>query len=278
MTSYRQLFNELKQWLNERDAKWFLMEYFDLDASMWITQLDDTIKVDETKWNEITTQLENSVPVQHIIGYQYFFGRKFKVNQDVLIPRVETEELVDKTLYYLNHFFEDQVVNVVDIGVGSGAIAVTIKKERPQTHVYASDISFPALAVAKENAKELEADIEFKQGDLLYPWVIGSIKMDVVVSNPPYIKDNHELSEVTLHDPRLALFGGEDGLDYYRQLFLQLPLVLKPTGFCAIEIGYDLKEALIFEIEKFLPEYHFRVYQDLSGNDRMVILSKQELS
>ncbi len=277
MTSYRLLHQTLTTYINEVDAKWLIQAYFNLSPSDWLLKLDEAIDIDD-KWEQVMSQIKDHVPVQHIIGYQYFYGRQFHVNKHVLIPRKETEELVEKTLYYMNHFYQDKVINVVDIGVGSGAIATTIKLERTNAHVYASDLSEKAIEVAKENAKALKTDIVFKQGDLLYPWIMDDIKMDVIVSNPPYIKTNHELDEVTLHDPKMALFGGEDGLDYYRQLFIQLPLVLKPDGFCALEIGYDLKESLEIEIEKYLPTYHYRVYQDLSGQDRMVVLSKQELS
>ena len=124
------------------------------------------------------------IPVQHITGFETFYGYDFMVNKDVLIPRFETEELVENLLYEYDDFF-DKEVDVVDIGTGSGAIANTLAKEEPRMHVMATDISEEALAMARKNAVNLDVDVDFLQGDMLEP-VYGK-KFDILVSNPPYI-------------------------------------------------------------------------------------------
>ena len=173
-------------------------------------------------------------PTQHLLGVREFFGRDFEVNPAVLIPRPETELLVEAVLEGA-----PENARVLDVGTGSGCIAVTLACERPPWKVYATDLSEPTLRVAENNAKRLGARVEFRLGDLTEPFEGESF--DVVVSNPPYVaqRDRATLSRELSWEPELALFGGEDGLDVYRRLVPAASRVLRPGGLLAMELGYD---------------------------------------
>ena len=151
-------------------------------------------------------------PLGHVLGYSWFYGYKMAVNGDVLIPRYETEELCGHILSRIDTYFPDaEKLNVADVGTGSGAIAIALCKEEPKIDMCATDISVEALETAKLNAKTNEADITFYAGDMLKPLIEKGIKLDVLVSNPPYIpsEENMEHSGVDF-EPHVALFGGED--------------------------------------------------------------------
>lgn len=212
------------------------------------------------------------VPVQHIIGHEEFYGRRFHVNGDVLIPRPETEELIFYMFDRADRIFKKKKkVLAVDVGTGSGAIAVTMKLERPDWQVTATDLSTAALATAKKNAKSLEADIEFTEGDLLQP--LKGKKFDVFLSNPPYIphSDISKMSEiVTEHEPHSALFADEEGLILYRKMSEQLPEHMNRPGLIGFEVGAGQGETVAALLRKAFPEDHTEVIYDINGKDRMV--------
>ena len=183
-------------------------------------------------------------PIQHITGTQEFFGLPFRVTPDVLIPRPETEHLVEKVLELARGFKEPRIV---DVGTGSGAIAVALAHNLPQAKIAAVDISPLALEIARENAANngVANRIRFVESDLLA--AVASERFELVVSNPPYVPttDWESLSvEVREHEPALALFGGDDGLDVYRRLIPASFTVLEPGGFLVLEIGYGQSEAV----------------------------------
>lgn len=210
-------------------------------------------------------------PVQYLIGTEQFYGRTFQVNEAVLIPRPETEELVEQALDRMTAKFGDASLSLVDIGTGSGAIAVTLKKERPSLQVTATDLSEDALQTAKQNAQLLEADVTFLQGDLTAP--IQNQKFDVVLSNPPYIAfdEVNVMNELVLeYEPHTALFAEENGLQLYRRLCEELPHIVHNQAIIGFEIGYQQGEAVYNLLKKSFPQGKVEVLKDLFGQDRMV--------
>ena len=233
---------------------------------------DDLVK----KFNEGIEEYIKGKPIQYIKGVENFFGRDFIVNDDVLIPRYETEELVENVLYAIDDYFDGQErINLCDVGTGSGAIAISLKCEEPRLNVYATDISHEALAVAKENAKKNHADITFMQGDMVQPLINHDIKVDIFVSNPPYIPAEQEIESVVKdHEPHVALFGGKDGLYFYRQIFNTVAPVLKERAILAFEMGYDQKEDMEKEVHHYFPNETFEIKKDMNGKNRMLFIYK----
>ena len=214
-------------------------------------------------------------PVQYIIGQEDFYGRAFTVNKEVLIHRPETEELVQSALARIDRLFgKNAALKLVDVGTGSGAIAVTMKLENPSLQVVATDLYEVSLSVAKQNAKKLGAeDIEFIQGDLLQPLMEQERNIDIVLSNPPYIPegDIQTMSDiVTEFEPHRALFAGEDGLVLYKRLCEELPLVVKEKAIIGFEVGAGQSKAAAKLLETAFPQAKVEVQYDINGKDRMV--------
>ncbi|PID23922.1 peptide chain release factor N(5)-glutamine methyltransferase [Sporosarcina sp. P7] len=228
---------------------------------------------DETssRYLAIITELLTGKPIQYILGEESFYGYLFEVNEHVLIPRPETEELVHYALQRANHLFEDRVIQVADIGTGSGAIAVAFKKERPTAKVTATDFSETALEVAKRNAERNEADITFMQGDMEEP--LKSQKWDIILSNPPYIAE-HEKSVMspTVYDfePQTALFAEEEGLYFYRRLAENLSPLMNHPALIGFEIGYQQGAIVQEYLQKSFPEATVEIVQDINKKDRMI--------
>ena len=216
----------------------------------------------------ISQQLAAHKPAQYIIGQADFFGMQLKVDERVLIPRPETEELVELILA------ENPETNlsVLDIGTGSGAIALALAKNRPNWSVTAADISQDALDLASENAKNQKLNIFFKKSDC---FAEISEKYDIIVSNPPYISREDE-SEVGLNvlysEPHLALFADEDGLAIYRRIAEDAKDYLKDGGKIYLEIGYKQGQSVPDLFRKHLPEKRVRTLKDQFGQDRMVVV------
>ena len=217
---------------------------------------------------EIYQQLAAHKPAQYIIGYADFFGMHLTVDERVLIPRPETEELVELILAE-NH---EENLKVLDIGTGSGAIALALAKNRADWSVTAADISQDALDLASENAKNQKLNIFFKKSDC---FAEISEKYDIIVSNPPYISREDE-SEVGLNvlysEPHLALFADEDGLAIYRRIAEDAKDYLKDGGKIYLEIGYKQGQSVPDLFRKNLPEKRVRTLKDQFGQDRMVVI------
>lgn len=217
---------------------------------------------------EIFQQLAAHKPAQYIIGQVDFYGMQLKVDERVLIPRPETEELVELILA------ENPETNlsVLDIGTGSGAIALALAKNRPNWSVTAADISQDALDLANENAKNQNLQIFLKKSDC---FTEISEKYDIIVSNPPYISREDE-SEVGLNvlysEPHLALFADEDGLAIYRRIAEDAKDYLKDGGKIYLEIGYKQGQSVADLFRKHLPEKRVRTLKDQFGQDRMVVV------
>lgn len=215
-------------------------------------------------YHKLLEQRGRHIPLQHLIGEQEFMGLSFLVNEHVLIPRQDTETLVEEALKRLR-----PGMRVLDLCTGSGCIAVSLAKLGPDASIDASDISPEALAVARENARRLGAQIRFIESDL-FTQIDG--QYDMIVSNPPYIRSSIivELAEeVRLHEPIQALDGSEDGLHFYREIIRRSPAHLTDGGWLLFEIGYDQAEAVC----ALMAENGFteiEVIRDLAGHDRVV--------
>lgn len=209
-------------------------------------------------------------PLQYILGTQFFYGNALQVDETVLIPRQETEILCEQVLIAMGGVRRPCVA---DVCTGSGAIAITIKKNRPDAEVWATELSPDALQTAEGNARRNDAQITFLQGDLLAP--LAAKTFDFIVSNPPYIQSGalDTLQPEVLKEPRMALDGGTDGLDFYRRLALEAPGYLKRNGRIFLEFGDGQAEAVagIFVESKQFEDFH--IHMDLYGQER--ILSAQ---
>ncbi|MGO9318505.1 MAG: peptide chain release factor N(5)-glutamine methyltransferase [Terracidiphilus sp.] len=218
-----------------------------------------TLPIISKNFKQLIMRRRVGEPIQYITGETEFYGLTFRVTQDVLIPRPETEHLVEKVIELAARF---QQPRVVDVGTGSGAIAVALAHKLPHAQIAAIDICSRALTIVRENAKRNGVDLRFILGDLLMP--VAGEKFEFVVSNPPYVPsaDRATLSvEVRKYEPELALFAGDDGLDVYRRLIPAAFDALTPGGFVALEIGFGQSPAITellarvgFEQIEFVPD------------------------
>lgn len=211
-------------------------------------------------------RLDNNEAVQYIVGNVNFYGYELDVNKNVLIPRRETEELVYEVINRSKNFNNPVII---DVGTGSGAIAITLSKEL-KSHVYASDISPDALIVAKKNCTKTKADITFYEGDMLKPYIDNNIKADIIVSNPPYIKLNEEIEDVVKNnEPHLALYAQDNGLEYYKKILSTAKEILNDKFLIAFEIGNTQANDIKNIVKKYFKDVKVEVKKDLSDNDRM---------
>jgi release factor glutamine methyltransferase len=224
------------------------------------------------RFAELLERRGRGEPLQHLRGKQEFFSRDFAVDPRVLIPRPETELLVETALRSIAAIERPAVL---DVGTGAGAIAITLALERPDARVCATDVSEEALAVARANAHRLGADrVALRQGDLIDPF--AAERFDLVVSNPPYVPSaeiDTLAAEVRLHEPRIALDGGRDGLEAYRRLDGCIDRVLVSGGLLAVEIGFGQLDA-VREILARGGRRCVAVERDLGGIDRVVVVGR----
>lgn len=278
MSSYSQLIKEGRKLfkeagLHDETVRAFMFELCNEQS------IDLYLEKDEEADEKLKERFESGLkrmlagePMNYVLGYSYFFGYKMLTDPAVLIPRYETEELVGLVLSNIDEYFADrEVVTLGDVGTGSGAIAIALKKEEPKLKIWASDISQEALEVAKANALNNEADITLMQGSMLEPFVEAGIKLDVIVSNPPYIRQDEEIEHsVKDFEPHVALFGGEDGLKFYRMILREAAQVLNEHGLMFFEMGYDQAENLSKLVKEYFADAVVEVYQDINRKDRML--------
>lgn len=213
-------------------------------------------------------KLTKGVPLQHITHRQEFMKMDFFVDENVLIPRPDTEILVEEVIKIAQKYNSPRIL---DLCTGSGAIAISLKKFVPNADITAVDISEKALEIAQKNAKKLETKINFLKSDLFDK--LDNKKFDIIVSNPPYIMKDEikKLSEEVQKEPKIALDGGEDGLDFYRIITEQAINYLKTGSFLCFEIGYNQKSDVIKIIEDEQNYKNIYCKKDLYGNDRIII-------
>jgi len=209
-------------------------------------------------------------PLQYILGKTEFMGWEFRVDKSVLIPRPETEILVETAVKIAPQ------LNVLDLGTGSGCIAVSLAKLLPNVKVTATDISLEALETARYNASLNNVEVRFLQGDLFSNYDLRPKAYDLIISNPPYVPtaEIDDLQPEVREEPVIALDGGEDGLDFYRRIINQAPLYLKAGGYLILEMGFGQAEA-IREIFKFFVNFEIiEIIKDYSNIDRVIVAKK----
>lgn len=265
-----------KHGCEERVAEILLQHYVQQSRSTFYAHMHEYISPNIIKklMTDLKTHVETNIPVQHLTGYEYFYGRKFAVNEHVLIPRPETEELVKHTLDFISEIFSNEPITLVDIGTGSGVIAITLALHLSQATVYATDISKKALVVAKQNAIAHKAPVSFFCGDYGQPLIDQKLSAHIIVSNPPYIAKSElpSLSRTVKNfDPALALFADEEGTAAYRKIVEQSKDILKKSGVLAFEIGHMQGDIVRSIIKHVYPMSNVRILSDINGRDRIVI-------
>ncbi len=219
--------------------------------------------------NDAIKRLEAGEPVQYIVGNVDFYGYELDVNKNVLIPRRETEELVEEVIKR-SKTFNNPVI--IDVGTGSGAIAISLSKEL-KIHVYASDISDKAIEVAKTNVDKTKANVTLLNGDMLKPYIENDIKVDILVSNPPYIKENEEIEDIVKdNEPHLALYAKNNGLEFYESILKDAKEVLNDKYLIAFEIGETQGEDIKALAPKYLGNVNVEIKRDLSDKNRFVFV------
>lgn len=249
---------------------WLLVEHFLRVTKEDYLKNPDITVVDTKAFDDAVAMRADHIPLQHITGVQNFCGFDFKVDERALVPRFDTEVLVEKVSDYV----KDNEMRILDMCTGTGCIAIALDKMCENAKIVASDISEEALALATENNEKLGTNVEFVKSDLFDE--IGGL-FDVIVSNPPYIKtDEIEelMEEVKVHDPRLALDGDVDGLKFYRIISASAISYLKIGGRILYEIGYDQASDVKTILEGF-GYTDIEVIKDLSGNDRVITATKR---
>ncbi|HAX02731.1 MAG TPA: peptide chain release factor N(5)-glutamine methyltransferase [Acholeplasmataceae bacterium] len=255
----------------EEAAKLLLMELSGLDPHAFFMAMKDEVSPElETLFlNSLSRYLDDKIPVQHVIGHSYFFGHKLYVNEHVLIPRPETEQLVEHVLYFYDAYFENQEINLLDLGTGSGCIGLTLAKEESHLHVTASDISEDALVVARKNKEALGVTADFVLSDL-FQNIRG--KFSILVSNPPYIPDSEVVDEIVQKEPSVALYGGSLGVDFYDKILKNAKPFLEEKALIAFEHGYQQKDVIASFVKTHYPDAIILQMKDLAGKDRFTFV------
>ena len=265
-----------RQGKEESLARFLLMYILDESPHLFSNNLSEQMskEIEDKYFSLIEKHIKEDVPLSHLVGFEYFYDRKYKVTKDVLSPRMETEELMYKVIEYVKASNKNKF-KILDLCTGSGIIAITLKKELSQfsIDVVASDISEEAIEVAKENAQSHDATIKFIKSD-----IFNNIdnKFDIIVSNPPYIDRKDEVTmqdNVLKYDPHLALFAEEEGMYFYRKIIEQANDYLNENGVIFFEIGYDQKDKIIKLAD--MNGFSAEVYRDINGRDRMAFLVRK---
>lgn len=227
----------------------------------------------EDNLEEAIKRLEKGEPVQYIIGDVDFYGNIIKVNKNVLIPRRETEELVEKTIERIKKIFPDENINIIDIGTGSGCIPITMKKFLPNSTISAVDISQDALKVAVDNSELNNTDINFIHSNL-FENVSG--KYHCIISNPPYIKEDEEIMAIVKNnEPHLALYAPNEGLYFYQEIIKEASKYLENKFIIAFEIGETQGREIIELAKKYFPNANIVLEKDLQHLDRFVFITNE---
>jgi len=251
-------------------AEWLMRERLDWSKTDLIMHYNNEMPTDQKdQFEKDFKRFLKGEPMQHIIGHDWFYHRKFKITPDTLIPRPETEAWLDRVIKLL----PDEPLKVLDLGTGSGVLGITQKLERPQDEVTATDISEAALTVAQENAQALKADVTFKLGNLFKP--LEQTQFDLILCNPPYISESETDvmdQSVIDYEPKEALFAKDDGLAFYQKMARHLTDYVTPKARVFLEIGYTQGEAVSQLFRQAFPKADVDLWQDFNGQDRVVAI------
>ena len=228
--------------------------------------------LDDNYYNKAIKELEKGIPIQYIIGNVDFYGNIIKVNENVLIPRFETELLVDLTIKKIKKKYPNNNIDIIDLGTGSGCIAISLKKEL-NANLDALDISKEALELAKDNAKSNSTNINFINKDMT---TYKDKKYDVIISNPPYIKYDEEIMDIVKNnEPRLALYAKDEGLYFYKKIIDNIPYITKEKYLVCFEIGYTQSQAIATYAIENLKDINISIEKDYSNKDRFIFIEKE---
>ncbi len=253
-------------------AKILLGELLGKNPLELLNYLDDQVPEElYKKYQEEVLALESGKPLQYVMGHVNFYGNQFHVDERVLIPRYETEELVENTIKLSKELFTNPV-DILDLGTGSGVIGLTLENKLSTNSVDLIDISKEALEVAKINGQKLNSKANYIESDFFEK--VNKL-YDIIISNPPYIKEDEEIEAIVKNnEPHLALYAGEKGLDCYEKILKEAQFYMKEKAILAFEIGATQKDDIIELIKKYMDNVEITCKQDLSGRDRMIFIIK----
>jgi len=260
-----------KSKIHSDHAKILLSDLLNINPLELLVHLDDQIdeEVFETYKKEVNAIKDNK-PIQYVLGSANFYGTKYFINENVLIPRFETEELVEQTIAKSLNLFKEPV-DIIDVGTGSGVIGLTLERSLDVNSLDLVDISKEALEVAKINAKNMNSKANLIESD-----VFENIdkKYDIIISNPPYIKTDEEIEDIVKdNEPHIALYAGVDGLDVYKKILSTIKTHMKEKCLIAFEIGADQSNDLKELINEYLGDIKVEIKKDLQGRERMLFIT-----
>ena len=253
-------------------AKIILAEFLEKNPLELLNYLTEEVEEEiAEQYKKAILAMQQGKPLQYVLGKVNFYGNTFDIDERVLIPRFETEELVENTIKYIKEYFKEPI-DIIDLGCGSGVIGLTLEKKISTSSVDLVDISEDALEVAKHNGAKLNSKANYILNDMLEN---NNKKYDVIISNPPYIKTNEEIEEIVKNnEPHLALYAGEDGLDCYRKILKNIEKNMKDKCLIAFEIGCEQKEPLEELVKETLKDVRVECKKDLSEKDIMFFIFK----
>ena len=278
--TYKQLIDLYEDLCNKENKSEFVVKYMTMELSqlephIFYMKLNEDVDTSllQTIKKALHQYIDDDIPVDYILGYRYFFGYKFMVNEHVLIPRNETEELVEHVLMYMDDM--EKPLKLLDLGTGSGCIGLTTKKEMDDIEVTLADISAEAIEVAKLNATSLHVKAEF----IVSNWFSKiDEQYDIIVCNPPYIPEEEAIGDTVDKEPSLALYGGRTGLTHYEEVLSQAPKYLNKNGLMAFEHGYNQKDRIHALIKKYFKDATILTVKDLQDKERMTFFSPNNAS
>ena len=260
-----------KKEIHSDHAKILLGDLLNLNPLELLIHLNDEVPEEKMRiYSKEIEAIKNNKPIQYVLGHINFYGEDFYINENVLIPRFETEELVENTISIAKKIFTDPV-EILDIGCGSGVIGLTLEKKLSTKTVDLIDISEKALEVTNKNCGNLNSKANVYQSDCLSN---VEKRYDIIISNPPYIKDDEEIEDIVKNnEPHEALYAGKEGLDYYEKILKDINKNLKDNYLIAFEIGSDQAKAIENIANNYLKDIQIVIKKDLQGRDRMIFIT-----